>query len=675
MKAGCSIGDSVGESDGSDASTATEQNIKMGISESSVFKDARNFSVKDNFKTFEILQQQLAVQALKRGDFRAVALITTQFTKINSGQSQNVSQNDMNKLNSNIILRDLPTKEDTDQEIRAIISPRKVEDISKFRRKPDPMFDTPSRASEAAESSEAEAESLSTCDQSESREMSVIHDIQLNHISGSKTNTDLPNSNNRTASKIELLKANSSEQVAGSPACARSHRRLDRDRMDAVKIPTDINSHSLPESPSISSPAFRFKAASSPLSSKDRNRNLESEVTKDIDSISSTRPTPSPDVRAAERQALGSEDHFPGPESTSVLIEEGSNTPDAPTSKFLLREVSEIPMIISSINRTVGNAEIALESGWAVASGSTAAIGVAMSSPNFPPPQENLDDLLVDEADLAAARGSESAVAVVPRVDSAAAEPYALARRTQSAHEADGAGVSFTKLLTTVLEAGAAAQQEERALAHPARATAQRDRVALAARRKQVYSERALLCLPLDSPLRKMCCTLLEWPWFDRLILTAIASNCVFMAIDDPPNQREATAYNRMLFVAGAFFQGVFTLEAIIKITARGLLLGQGAYLRDWWNVMDLAVVFLGLVAYAVELGASATVLRTFRLVRPLRSLSAVGRFKDLRMMVNLIVSCLPLLVDVFTLVAFIFLVFGIVSIQVGPEKKNSSAP
>ena len=288
--------------------------------------------------------------------------------------------------------------------------------------------------------------------------------------------------------------------------------------------------------------------------------------------------------------------------------------------------------------------------------GNAGAAALPFSSPSFE--LGNNSDILVEDRDCAT-EADDYAMAVVP-LDNAIHHPPP----TQSPAEQAGKGVDFTALLTTLLETDAAAQREERANECPARATV-RDRKELAARRRGAYIPRTLFCLSLDSLPRRTCFTMLEWAWFDRLMLAAIAANCIFMAMDDPPSQHEATAYNRMLFVAGAFFQGVFTFEATVKIIANGLLLGRGTYLRDWWNVMDFIVVFLGLLSYGVELGSSASVLRTFRLMRPLRALRAVGRFKDLRMMVNLIVSCIPLLVDVFTLVAFIFVVFGIVSIQV----------
>ena len=225
-------------------------------------------------------------------------------------------------------------------------------------------------------------------------------------------------------------------------------------------------------------------------------------------------------------------------------------------------------------------------------------------------------------------------------------------------------GVTFTTLLVSTLETGAAAEREGLEQNRHIKESAIREKAARLQWRKENYVPRSLFCLKLDNRLRQTCCMLIEWRWFDRIILSIIATNCIFMAMEDPPNQNEANSYNEMLSTAGIFFQSCFMLEATIKVIARGFLLGKATYLRDWWNVLDFVTVFLGLLEYVALSGSSASALRAFRLLRPLRALRAVGKFKDLRMIVNLIISCLPPLVDVFALISFIFVVFGIIGIQ-----------
>ncbi|TRZ06582.1 hypothetical protein HGM15179_020525, partial [Zosterops borbonicus] len=46
-------------------------------------------------------------------------------------------------------------------------------------------------------------------------------------------------------------------------------------------------------------------------------------------------------------------------------------------------------------------------------------------------------------------------------------------------------------------------------------------------------------------------------------------------------------------------FTGVFTFEMVIKMVDLGLVLHQGSYFRDLWNILDFIVVSGALVAFA----------------------------------------------------------------------------
>jgi len=41
-------------------------------------------------------------------------------------------------------------------------------------------------------------------------------------------------------------------------------------------------------------------------------------------------------------------------------------------------------------------------------------------------------------------------------------------------------------------------------------------------------------------------------------------------------------------------FVVIFTLEAIMKVVAYGLVFHPGAYLRNGWNVLDFVIVIVG---------------------------------------------------------------------------------
>jgi len=75
----------------------------------------------------------------------------------------------------------------------------------------------------------------------------------------------------------------------------------------------------------------------------------------------------------------------------------------------------------------------------------------------------------------------------------------------------------------------------------------------------------------------------------------------------------------------------VFLLEMTIKMTAVGLFTKRTAYFRDGWNIMDFIAVAPGVVALIVG-GGSVSALRTFRVLRPLKTLTS---FTGLRQVVR----------------------------------------
>ena len=76
-------------------------------------------------------------------------------------------------------------------------------------------------------------------------------------------------------------------------------------------------------------------------------------------------------------------------------------------------------------------------------------------------------------------------------------------------------------------------------------------------------------------------------------------------------------------------FLVVFTIECIVKIIALGFFLDNNSYLRDGWNWLDFFVVLTGIINIVYiylfggdDEGSGLGILRLFRILRPLRSLS-----------------------------------------------------
>jgi len=119
-------------------------------------------------------------------------------------------------------------------------------------------------------------------------------------------------------------------------------------------------------------------------------------------------------------------------------------------------------------------------------------------------------------------------------------------------------------------------------------------------------------------------------------------------------------------------FTAAYTLEMVIKILSRGLVLNEGAYLRDAFNILDFVIVMSSLLTIfqtntstqvtgtKKKQGVSLNSLRVFRVLRPLRSITAI---RGLKILVQSLISALPLLKDTIIVLVFFLLIFAIAGI------------
>jgi hypothetical protein len=107
-------------------------------------------------------------------------------------------------------------------------------------------------------------------------------------------------------------------------------------------------------------------------------------------------------------------------------------------------------------------------------------------------------------------------------------------------------------------------------------------------------------------------------------------------------------------------FTAVFTLELVIQVTAKGLILGKQAYLRDAWNWLDFVVVVMSYASVVGGLGNVSSV-RTFRVLRPLRTLTTIPGMKVL---VTSLMASVPAMFNVVLMSLLMFFGLGVIGIQ-----------
>lgn len=106
--------------------------------------------------------------------------------------------------------------------------------------------------------------------------------------------------------------------------------------------------------------------------------------------------------------------------------------------------------------------------------------------------------------------------------------------------------------------------------------------------------QRALFCLTLKNPLRKLCIDIVEWKPFEYLILLTIFANCVALAVYTPFPYSDSNQTNAYLEKIEYIFLVIFTAECFMKVIAYGFAMHPGAYLRNGWNLLDFTIVVIG---------------------------------------------------------------------------------
>jgi hypothetical protein len=147
-----------------------------------------------------------------------------------------------------------------------------------------------------------------------------------------------------------------------------------------------------------------------------------------------------------------------------------------------------------------------------------------------------------------------------------------------------------------------------------------------------------------------------------------ILVNALFFAMADYQHVDEdnnliadGSIRNQFLIETTLFFTIVFTIECVVKVIAQGFVGNNGSYLSDSWNRLDFLVVVTALLVLSNDSIPSVSSIRLIRILRPLRSLTMLPGLRDI---IKSIFKSLPELGGVFSLLAFVFLVFAIAGME-----------
>lgn len=170
----------------------------------------------------------------------------------------------------------------------------------------------------------------------------------------------------------------------------------------------------------------------------------------------------------------------------------------------------------------------------------------------------------------------------------------------------------------------------------------------------KTYSNTSLFCITLINPIRRFLIRTVLTKYFDYVILVVIIANCVIITTAEiMPLPWQDTA--------DLIFLSIYTIESALKIVCMGFCIGKYSYLQDPWNVLDFAVVLSGWIVTFLN-SSSINIVRTIRILRPVRTFNSVPEMKTL---IISIFRALPLLFDIFLVFIFCLFVFSLIGIQI----------
>ena len=90
---------------------------------------------------------------------------------------------------------------------------------------------------------------------------------------------------------------------------------------------------------------------------------------------------------------------------------------------------------------------------------------------------------------------------------------------------------------------------------------------------------------------------IIETPFFENITIFIIISNSLTMMIDDPTGKQSLPFFAQLEHV----FLALYSIEMILKIFGLGFIMGNQAYLKDSWNILDFIIVCSSYPPYFAE--------------------------------------------------------------------------
>ncbi|XP_069497534.1 voltage-dependent R-type calcium channel subunit alpha-1E isoform X1 [Ambystoma mexicanum] len=181
---------------------------------------------------------------------------------------------------------------------------------------------------------------------------------------------------------------------------------------------------------------------------------------------------------------------------------------------------------------------------------------------------------------------------------------------------------------------------------------------------KAIVPYSSMFIFSSTNPVRKACHYIVNLRYFEMSILLVIAASSIALAAEDPVLTNSER--NKVLRYFDYVFTGVFTFEMVIKMIDQGLVLHEGSYFRDLWNLLDFVVVVGALVAFALATnkGRDIKTIKSLRVLRVLRPLKTIKRLPKLKAVFDCVVTSLKNVFNILIVYKLFMFIFAVIAVQ-----------
>ncbi|XP_046400026.1 sodium channel protein para-like [Ischnura elegans] len=161
----------------------------------------------------------------------------------------------------------------------------------------------------------------------------------------------------------------------------------------------------------------------------------------------------------------------------------------------------------------------------------------------------------------------------------------------------------------------------------------------------------ALWILDPFHAIRRLLISTLVHPFFSIFMVATVLTNCFFLIMPSTP----------VIEGIELIFLGIYTLELVVKVMARGFVLQPFTYLRDSWNWLDLFVIVTGYLSSELILADR----ELLGMLRMLRALKIVPLVPGIRTMVGAVKESAKNLRDVFIMILYFLFLVALLGLQI----------